>query len=75
LVLWVLHHLLPRADPRWLAFLAVPVLIAYGGNWEDALGPLSERYIHYSVLGMGNIGLLLISVYLFERGRSNHVLP
>ncbi len=74
LVLWVLHHLLPRADPRWLALAAVPLLFAYGGNWEDALGPLSERYIHYGVLGLGNIGLLLMAVYLFERQRSNQVL-
>lgn len=74
LVLWVLHHLLPRARPRWLAFAAIPVLFAYGGNWEDALGPLSEDYIHYGVLGMGNIGLLLLSAYLFERQRSNQVL-
>lgn len=75
LVLWVLHHLMPRATPRWLALAAAPVLFAYGGNWEDALGPVSDRYIQYGVLGIGNIGLLLLSVYLFLHGRSNQLRP
>lgn len=75
LVLWSIHHLVPQTRPRWLVLAAVPVLFAYGGNWEDALGPLSDRYIHFGVLGIGNIGLLLLSVYLFVHCRSNQLRP
>ena len=70
IVAYVMHHLLPSAQPRWLPYAAVPVLWAYGGNWEDALGPLSDRMIHYGSLGIGCLGLLIVSVVLFRR--SNH---
>ncbi|MEO8588900.1 MAG: glycosyltransferase family 87 protein, partial [Flavobacteriales bacterium] len=72
LVAYVMHHLAPKADPRWLALVAAPILFGYGGNWEDALGPTSDWMIHHGVLGMANVGLLVLSVFLFLRdGRSN----
>lgn len=71
LVVWVMHHLLPRSVPPWLPLLAIPTLLAYGGNWEDALGPLSGMYVRAGVLGAANIALLLLSVWLFSRRRSN----
>ncbi len=67
LVVWVFHHLLPHSIPRGLPLLAIPTLLAYGGNWEDALRPLSDQYIHYGILGIGNIVLLLLSAWLFAR--------
>lgn len=67
LVVWVMHHLLPCSNARWLPVLAIPILFAYGGNWEDALGPLSDQYIHYGLLGIGNIALMLLSAWLFAR--------
>jgi len=72
LVAFVLHHLLPRAEPRWLAVVAVPILFGFGGNWEDALGPASDWMIHHGVLGMANAFLLLLCVFLFLRDRRSN---
>lgn len=70
LVAFVMHQLLPKADPRWLALVAIPILFGYGGNWADALGTASDWMIHHGVLGIANLGLLLLCVFLFLR-RSN----
>ncbi|MBP7408409.1 MAG: DUF2029 domain-containing protein [Flavobacteriales bacterium] len=70
LVMLLVHHLAPRADPKWIIVLAVPVLLAYGGNWADALGGLSDRMIHYGVLGIANLGLIVFGVFLLL-SRSN----
>lgn len=67
LVAYLVHHLVPSALPRWLPWLGVPVLFAYGGNWEDALGPFAAHLIHYGVLGIGNALLLLICAVLYIR--------
>jgi hypothetical protein len=75
LVTWLLHHLLPRAGPRWVLFLAVPVLLAYGGNWEDALGPASGWLVHHGILGAGNIGLVALACVLYFRKGSNAEHP
>jgi hypothetical protein len=72
LVALVLHHLLPKATPSWSPWLAVPVLLAYGGNWEDALGPLSDVLVHYGVLGMANMGLLALTL-LFAMDHTGRV--
>jgi hypothetical protein len=69
LVLWVLHTLALPARPRWLPWAAVPVFLAYGGNWGDALGPLSDTLAHAGVLGMGNVGLVTIAGYLLISGQ------
>lgn len=71
LVVLIMHHLLPRSEPRWLALVAIPALLAFGGNWGDALGPFSDTLIHYGVLGMANIALLVIGILLFLRQGSN----
>jgi hypothetical protein len=47
----------------------VPVFLAYGGNWGDALGPLSDTLAHAGVLGMGNVGLVTIAGYLLISGQ------
>lgn len=70
LVAYLMQHLLPKACPRWLPWIAVPILLAYGGNWEDALGPLSKGMVHYGVLGMGSLVLMMLCMFLFLR--SNH---
>lgn len=67
LVAYVVLNLFPERVSRLLPWVAIPVLLAYGGNWEDALGPLSDPYIHYGILGIGNIVLLLLSAWLFAR--------
>ncbi|MCB0778745.1 MAG: DUF2029 domain-containing protein [Flavobacteriales bacterium] len=66
-VAYVVFHLVPRADPRWAAIIAVPLLAGLGGNWEDALGPASEWMIHFGVLGMANVGLILWATFLYCR--------
>lgn len=71
LVNWLVHHLVPRADPRWMALAAVPVLFAFGGNWADALGSFSDTMVHYGVLGIGNLGLLALGTWLYLCRRSN----
>ena len=70
LVMLLMHHLAPRADPKWLIVLALPILLAYGGNWADALGDLSDRMVHYGVLGIANLGLIAVGTFLLLR-RSN----
>lgn len=70
LVMLLMHHLVPRADPKWLIVVALPFLLAYGGNWADALGDLSDRIVHYGVLGIANLGLILAGTFLLLR-RSN----
>jgi hypothetical protein len=66
-VAYVVHRLVPKADPRWLALVAVPLLLAYGGNFEDALGPFSDVLIHHGVLGIGSFGLIVLGVLLWSR--------
>ncbi|MBL7952121.1 MAG: DUF2029 domain-containing protein [Flavobacteriales bacterium] len=70
-VAYIIHRLVPRSDPRWLVFLAVPLLFMYGGNFEDALGDFSDVLIHHGVLGIGSVGSLVLSVILWSR--SNHM--
>lgn len=72
-VAYIIHRLVPRALPRWLAFAAVPLLLMYGGNFEDAWGSFADVLIHYGILGVGSFGLLLLSVLLWWR--SNHSPP
>ena len=67
LVAYTVHRLVPRAHPRWLAPIAVPLLVLYGGNFEDAWGPYADVLIHYGVLGVGSFGLLLVSTILWSR--------
>lgn len=66
LVLFVAIQL-KAAAPRWVLFAAIPAFLLYGGNWEDALGPLSERMIHFGVLGMGNLLVIALAVVLYLR--------
>jgi len=70
LIAFLMQHLLPKSCPRWLPWVAVPLLFAFGGNWEDALGPVSKSMIHHGMLGIGSFLLLLLCVLLFLR--SNH---
>lgn len=64
LVMLLIHHLVPRAEPKWLLMAALPFLLAYGGNWADALGNLSDRMVHYGVLGIANLGLIALGAFL-----------
>lgn len=72
-VAYIIHRLVPKADPRWLAFIAAPLLFMFGGNFEDALGDFADVLIHRGVLGIGSFGLILLSVFLWSR--SNHWDP
>ncbi len=53
--------------PRWLLAASISAFVLYGGNWEDALGPFSDRLIHYGALGMGNLLVIGLSVALYLR--------
>lgn len=66
-VAYVIHRLVPGSGERWRAWVAVPLLLLYGGNLEDALGGFSDVLIHYGVLGIGSFGLLLLSVLWWSR--------
>jgi hypothetical protein len=68
LILFLLHRLLPSPQPRWLPFAAIPVLLAHGGNWSDALGPLSDHLIHCGVLGIANLALVAVGWILMHVG-------
>lgn len=70
LVMLLIHHLVPRPAAKWLVAAAIPVLVLYGGNWADALGGLSDRMVHYGVLGITNLGLIALGTSLLLR-RSN----
>lgn len=74
LVLLILHHLLARQAPWWIVFLATASLLLFGGNWADALGPLSDHMVHYGVLGIANLGLISLGSILLLR-RSNLYTP
>jgi len=64
---FVLYHLFSRRTSAWLPFVAIPLFLLYGGNWEDALGPISDRLIRSGALGIGAFGILLLAVLLFLR--------
>ncbi|MBL7945012.1 MAG: DUF2029 domain-containing protein [Flavobacteriales bacterium] len=66
-VAYIIHRLVPKAEPRRLALVAVPLLFMYGGNFEDALGSFSDVLIHHGVLGIGSFGLIVLSAYLWSR--------
>lgn len=66
-VAYIIHRLVPKAEPRWLALIAGPFLFMYGGNFEDALGSFSDVLIHHGVLGIGSFGLIVLSAYLWSR--------
>ncbi|MCB0771597.1 MAG: hypothetical protein KDC00_14445, partial [Flavobacteriales bacterium] len=74
LVAYLLQHLFSAGKPRWLVALSIPVLFAYGGNWEDALGPLSALLIAHGVLGIGTIALLVLCTFLFLRSDKRAVI-
>lgn len=71
--LYIVHHLVPRCTPLWAGLLAIPLLLAYGGNWSDLMGSLSSILVHFGVLGMGSFGLLVLAIVLHIR--SNHSKP
>lgn len=68
LILLVVHRLVPKPAPRWLWLAAIPILLAHGGNWSDALGPLSDTLTHFGVLGMANVTLAVLGFCLFFLG-------
>lgn len=68
LVLYAVIGAMDPRTPRILAWATVPVLLAYGGNWEDLLGPLSDRYVHHGVLGIANVALIVLAVLLCRSG-------
>jgi hypothetical protein len=72
LVAYIIHRLVPGSGAPWRAWIAVPLLLLYGGNVEDALGDFSDVLIHYGVLGIGSIGLLLLSVLWWTRSNPGH---
>ncbi len=74
LVLLIVHHILPPSVPKWMLIAALPALLLFGGNWADALGHLSDRMVHFGVLGIANLGLIAIGAGLLLR-RSNLQAP
>ena len=70
---FVLYHLFSRRTSAWLPFVAIPLFLLYGGNWEDALGPISDRLIQAGMLGIGAFGILLLAVLLFLRSNPGRI--
>ncbi len=66
-VLLTLLQLFRPGRARWLPWVAVPLLVAYGGNWEDPLGPVSDMLVNASALGIGSFGLVLMTLFLAHR--------
>lgn len=71
LVLLILHHVGQGARWKWIGPVSVLALLAFGGNWGDALGTLSADLVHYGVLGMANAALLCIGALLLLLNGSN----
>ena len=74
LVLYLVHAALQPRNTAGLGWMIAAVLLAYGGNWEDLLGPLSARYVHHGILGVANVAIIVLSVALY-RQRSNPKPP
>ncbi len=67
MILLIIHRLVPKADAWWAPFVAIPLLLGYGGNWADALGDWSDTMVHYGILGIANCGLVVLAVRLYQR--------
>lgn len=72
LLLLILHHLVPGPRWNWVSLTSMPALVAFGGNWNDALGSFSDTLVHYGVLGIANVALLCIGGLLLLENGSNH---
>lgn len=70
LVLLLLQRIRSSTRPVWLIAAAVPVLLAHGGNWSDALGAMSGTLTHYGVLGIANLALVILG-YMMLTARLN----
>ena len=71
-VAYIIHQLVPRSIPVSLAVVAVILLCLYGGNFEDALGDFSDVMIRQGLLGVGSLGLLTLSAFLWSRSNQDH---
>ena len=70
IVLLTLLHLFRPGRARWLPWVAVPLLVAYGGNWEDPLGPVSDILVNASALGTAWAGAVHAMSRSDRRARS-----
>lgn len=65
LVVFLLRALFGKAKPAWLPIVAIPILLAYGGNWQDPLGDLSGWLADNGVLGAANMLLVVLCAWFF----------
>lgn len=65
LIAWVINYFFIRKPGYLLTVLVVMILFLYGGNLREAIGaPASKWMTTTGILGLGNILLICMSVYL-----------
>lgn len=67
MIAFLLYQLMRADRPAWTLPIGILVLWSFGGNWGDALGPLSDVLLDHSVLGMADLLLIGLCAFLFLR--------
>lgn len=78
LIAWVINYLFIRKPGLLLTASTVIILFLYGGNLREMIGaPISKWMTATGILGLGNILLVGMSVYLMIKspGNSNELKP
>ena len=61
-----------RKGERLLVSLVVVACLLYGGNWHDAVGDRLSKWMGQNgILGLGNLLLIFIGVWIWERGKKS----
>ncbi len=73
LIAWVINYLFLRKPGFLVTAVVIIILFLYGGNLREAIGtPISKWMTATGILGLGNILLIAISIYLMIRIRVRH---
>jgi hypothetical protein len=73
LLLIVLNYLSIKGKPV-LILLFILIVFLYGGNSTDLLGNnLSDKFEKYGMLGIGNLGIILFTIYVYFQGKKKAI--
>jgi hypothetical protein len=72
LIAWIINYLFIRKPGYLLTAIIVIVLFLYGGNLREAIGAPASRWMTAKgILGLGNILLIGMSIYLMIKSPGN----